>query len=334
MAGDWLKMRLDLADDPAVIAMAAALDISEDEVVGKLHRLWAWADRHTTDGNAPGITPKWVDRYVCTGFATAMTAVSWISFSESGVSFPNFDRHNGESAKRRGEAAIRQRLSRENRDKGVTGLQRDNIPRPFVRHVLERDGYQCVYCGTQSDAATEASKKGRMSIDHIIPATRGGSTVVCNLACCCRRCNAEKNDRTPTEWGLAPEFLQPGVAYLGESEGLVMSQKPCDKPVTREEKRREEEKPKSAPTGADLLPDVDPVVVRDFLRVRKEKRAPLTATAVEGIRREAEKANLTIESALRICCEKGWAGFSADWKGITQPSQTVDVPGGGRKRLP
>ena len=33
MAGDWIKMRVDLGDDPAVIQIAASLDISEDEVV-------------------------------------------------------------------------------------------------------------------------------------------------------------------------------------------------------------------------------------------------------------------------------------------------------------
>ena len=32
MAGDWIKMRIDIADDPAVIGMASALDITEDEV--------------------------------------------------------------------------------------------------------------------------------------------------------------------------------------------------------------------------------------------------------------------------------------------------------------
>jgi len=323
MAGDWIKMRVDLADDPAVVSMASVLDMPEDEVVGKLHRLWAWADRHTTDGTAPGITSKWVDRYICSGFSAAMLAVGWISFPDNGVAFPNFDRHNGESAKRRGEAAIRQRLSRKSRDMGVTGVARDNIPRPFARHVMERDAYQCVYCGTQSDAATEAGKKARMSVDHIVPASRGGATVVCNLACCCRLCNREKNDRTPTEWGLPPEFLQPGVVYLGESEGLVMSQKSCDTSVTRVEKKREEKKEqKTAPIG-DLLAGVDLQVAADFIALRHKLRAPITQTAVAGIQREAEKAGLTLQAALAMCCERGWRGFKAEWvtgdKGASQP---------------
>lgn len=249
MAGDWIKMRVDLGDDPAVILMASKLDVSEDEIVGKLHRLWCWADKHTTDGTAPAITARWVDRYVNrTGFADAMILARWISFSEEGVEFPEFDRHNGGSAKKRVEATLRQRLSRKNRDEGVTGEARTSIPRPFVRHVLERDGYKCVFCGTQSDEKKEAGKKPVLSVDHLVPITRGGSASVDNLACACRACNNEKNDRTPEEWGLSPTFLQPGVTY---KDG-AMSQKNCDGSVTREEKRREEkDKPPIPPKGGE-----------------------------------------------------------------------------------
>ena len=239
MAGDWIKMRQDLRDDPAVVQIAILTDIDEDTVVGKLHRLWSWADKHTTDGAAPAITKNWVDRYVAqSGFADAMASAGWISFSESGILFPSFDIHNGNSAKSRAEASVRQRLSRKNRDDGVTGVEKTAIPKPFVRHVLNRDNYTCVYCGTESDEATENSRKARLSIDHIIPETRGGSASVANLACCCRKCNNEKNDRTPEEWGLEPAFLQDGVTY---KDGQ-MSQKNRDMPVTKSlpEKRREE----------------------------------------------------------------------------------------------
>ncbi len=239
MAGDWIKMRQDLHEDPAVVQIALLTDIDEDSVVGKLHKLWCWADKHTTDGTAPAITKTWVDRYVSkSGFAEAMNVAGWISFSDSGVLFPSFAIHNGHSAKSRAEASVRQRLSRKNRDEGVTGVDRTSIPKPFVRHVLNRDNYTCVYCGTESDEATEASRKSRLSIDHIIPETRGGSASVANLACCCRKCNNEKNDRTPEEWGLEPTFLQDCVTY---KDGQ-MSHKNSDTCVTKSlpEKRREE----------------------------------------------------------------------------------------------
>lgn len=108
MAGDWIKMRIDLADDPAVIAIAAALDLDEDTIVGKLHRLWSWADRQTQDGTAGGVTRRWVDRLMnCDGFADAMAAAGWLSIGERGLTFPHFERHNGASAKRRAAHARR-----------------------------------------------------------------------------------------------------------------------------------------------------------------------------------------------------------------------------------
>ena len=108
MAGDWIKMRTDLRDDPAVISIAAATGLDEDTVVGKLHRLWSWANRQTIDGNAVGVNENWIDRYLCvTGIAKELEKVGWLSAFDGGVEIPKFDRHNGESAKRRALTARR-----------------------------------------------------------------------------------------------------------------------------------------------------------------------------------------------------------------------------------
>ena len=56
--------------------------------------------------------------------------------------------------------------------------------------------------------------------------------------------------------------------------------------------------------------DVDQQVWADWLTTRKGK---LTATAVDGVRREASKAGWTLEAALRECCARGWTGFKAAW---------------------
>ena len=102
MAGDWIKMRCNLADDPAVIGMARRTGLDEDTIVGKLHRLWSWADQHTIDGNAASVTKTWLDRYTCvTGFADAMANEGWLEVTDDGLTFPRFDRHNGQTAKRR-----------------------------------------------------------------------------------------------------------------------------------------------------------------------------------------------------------------------------------------
>jgi hypothetical protein len=79
-------------------------------------------------------------------------------------------------------------------------------------------------------------------------------------------------------------------------------------------------------TEAGKLPTPDGVsdsVWTDFLRIRKAKRAPMTDTALDGIRHEADKAGLTLQEALQMCCARGWQGFKADWlaeqkRGVSQ----------------
>lgn len=68
-----------------------------------------------------------------------------------------------------------------------------------------------------------------------------------------------------------------------------------------------------SPSGDDLFDGVSPQIAKDFKAIRKGKRAAITKTAMDGIRREAGKAGLTLESALAMCCERGWSGFKAEW---------------------
>lgn len=58
---------------------------------------------------------------------------------------------------------------------------------------------------------------------------------------------------------------------------------------------------------------VDGQLAQDFISLRKQKKAAITETAIKGICREASKANLTPMEAIQICCERGWAGFKAEW---------------------
>lgn len=58
---------------------------------------------------------------------------------------------------------------------------------------------------------------------------------------------------------------------------------------------------------------INPQVAKDFLKLRKTKSADLTETAMQGFIREAKKANVSLEQALRTCCEQNWTGFRADW---------------------
>lgn len=242
MAGDWIKMRTDLTDDPAVLRISIALGQDEYSTIGRLHKLWSWADRHTADGITTGVDFNWVDRFVAlTGFAAELEAVNWLKFEEGVLSFPGFEIHNGVSAKSRCDAAIRQRQSR-SRHKGVTngGDQRATLPKAFIRAVMQRDNYQCVYCGTASTAEREAQRRPHLSVDHIVPFSRHGRQAIEDLATCCKLCNGEKADRTPQEWGILPDFLQDGLVFRDNAIVTADCDSVVTKPVTREEKRREE----------------------------------------------------------------------------------------------
>jgi hypothetical protein len=114
MAGDWIKLRHDLADDPAVVRMSRVLGMDRDSVLGKLFRLWGWADRHTVDGRACDIGgEQFVDEHLgAPGFARAMVSVGWLVVDGDCFDIPKFDRHNGESAKKRALSAVRKQVFR------------------------------------------------------------------------------------------------------------------------------------------------------------------------------------------------------------------------------
>ncbi|MCX8050874.1 MAG: HNH endonuclease [Chlorobi bacterium] len=64
---------------------------------------------------------------------------------------------------------------------------------PSRRNILRRDGYACQYCGTRSATLT---------IDHVVPRSRGGGDTWENLVTACVPCNNRKGNRTPEEAGM------------------------------------------------------------------------------------------------------------------------------------
>jgi 5-methylcytosine-specific restriction endonuclease McrA len=68
------------------------------------------------------------------------------------------------------------------------------------KNILLRDRYTCQFCAHVLPA-------GELTLDHVIPRSRGGHTDWDNLVACCHRCNNLKGDRLPEEVGL--ELLRP-----------------------------------------------------------------------------------------------------------------------------
>lgn len=62
------------------------------------------------------------------------------------------------------------------------------------KNILRRDLYKCQYCG-RSDLA--------LTLDHVIPRSKGGDDSWENLVTACVKCNNKKGDRTPEDAGMA-----------------------------------------------------------------------------------------------------------------------------------
>jgi hypothetical protein len=102
VAGDWIKVEHTLPDKEEVDLIANRLKIDHDAVVGKLIRIWVWADQHTVNGNAVRVTEAFLNRLTnCPGFAESLLEVGWLARRNGRLSLPNFDRHNGQTAKSR-----------------------------------------------------------------------------------------------------------------------------------------------------------------------------------------------------------------------------------------
>lgn len=73
-------------------------------------------------------------------------------------------------------------------------------------NLFRRDHGECQYCGS----------KRHLTIDHIVPRSKGGKTNWTNLVTACNRCNVNKGDKTPEQAGmvLKSEPFKPSLSYF------------------------------------------------------------------------------------------------------------------------
>lgn len=77
---------------------------------------------------------------------------------------------------------------------------------------------------------------------------------------------------------------------------------------------------------------VSDLVWKDFKKLREKHKAPITETALKGLRREAEKAKLSLEAVMQMCCERGWRGFKAEWV-IQEAQKAKELPLGTEQQI-
>lgn len=108
MRRPWIKIETATPDKPEICAIATRLRIDTDSVVGKLVRLWSWAEVNRVDGSDIGVTKEFIDKLVARkGFAEALEAAGWLKAVGKTLQFSNFERHNGNASKIRGQTAKR-----------------------------------------------------------------------------------------------------------------------------------------------------------------------------------------------------------------------------------
>ena len=73
--------------------------------------------------------------------------------------------------------------------------------------ILARDRYRCQYCGKKGTAF-------ELTMDHVLPRSRGGRTFADNLVASCQTCNNRKGNRTPEEARM-PLLMNPAALYYG-----------------------------------------------------------------------------------------------------------------------
>ena len=127
MAEHWIKFEPKTFDKPKVLAMKRQLKMDAFGVVGRLLKVWGWADTHSIDGKEVPLTRDDIDELADKrGFAAAMESVGWLSGNDGSLTFPDFWKHNGSTSKGRAVTATRVERHRTGNSKLLVNTSKSN----------------------------------------------------------------------------------------------------------------------------------------------------------------------------------------------------------------
>lgn len=159
MAGDWIKMRIDLQSHPKVVRILSAIQRTEVQkvtdkfrVIGGLHAVWSVFDTHSVDGALQGYTPNLLDHIVgLNGISQAMIDVQWLGYDGAEtLVMPEFAEHNGKSGKRRAEDQKRKREGRKC-PQSVRNLSADDVEENRTREEKRREDKENTFVASVLD---------------------------------------------------------------------------------------------------------------------------------------------------------------------------------------
>ena len=156
----------------------------------------------------------------------------------------------------RGEGALHSERLELDRPCVIRLVRYVRIPRDVHRRkitrkaVLARDAYTCQYCGHEATGLT---------VDHVIPRSRGGQSVWENIVASCAPCNRKKGNRMPREARDAPDQPAAAAGRRPCSSGSPRpgSRSPGSRTWRRVVRAAAAEKRRAAPTLRAALPRCD-----------------------------------------------------------------------------
>ena len=76
--------------------------------------------------------------------------------------------------------------------------------------IYKRDSHECVYCGSKKD----------LTLDHVLPKSRGGGNEWTNLVTSCFKCNLKKGNKTPDEAKMIMKHRPFAPTLINENAGM------------------------------------------------------------------------------------------------------------------
>lgn len=193
------------------------------------------------------------------------------------------------------------------------------IVKPSRLDILRRDAHTCAYCGYVG--VSFGQEEGiDLDVDHVVPASRGGSNEASNLVTACKNCNQTKKRKTPEQWRdfmlENPErysrFLKAGTGNPERETGNTKPETRNTATQTRNHGSAEPSRTTKEPSEDKKAREILYRVIRsdvadDFIAHRKAKRAKLTVRAAELIAADLARCD-DPEGAVLKSIKQGWTG--------------------------
>jgi hypothetical protein len=200
VADDWIKVRSALPTDGRVKVVSRTCHATTVTVFGALVTLWCLGDTHANDeGLLHGYTAEDIDALVgIPGFCDALPA-DWIDISGEWVKLPDYQEHNGTTAKARAQATKRKRRertvtleSRSHRDTSVTREEKRREEKKEQKTAPSVDLFPGVNPQVVADfLAMRKSQRAAVTATAVSglqrEATKAGVTMEFVLTTCCER---------------------------------------------------------------------------------------------------------------------------------------------------